>query len=443
MGRIAAASFAGTAIEFYDFFIFGTATALVFGKAFFGHYGGTRGTLALSATYAGAFVARPIGSVLFGHLGDRLGRKKTLVITLSMMGFSTFAIGLIPDYDHIGSAAPIILVCLRFLQGLAVGGEWAGAALLAVEFAPPRRRGLYAMFPQLGSPVAFAFSALTFLVVFNATGDPTKNTAFQDWGWRVPFLFSIVLVGVGLWIRLTIAETPVFAAALDRAAPPRIPVREAVAAQWRQILLVGGSLSGLFAFFYVGTVFMSGYAGKNPKGVPPGVLGLSTPTILRVQIIAAVVFLLCVVVSALTCDRVGRRVFVFGANVASIVIGLVLFKIVDGHGESGFAVGLSLMVGIVGVAYGPIAAYLPEMFDTRYRYTAAGLAYNLGGVIGGALPIIVAHQILKHSGSFAVGAFLAGFGVLSTVCSMALRDTRDTDIATVGIPTPALAPNPA
>ncbi|MGQ0466306.1 MAG: MFS transporter [Sporichthyaceae bacterium] len=440
MGRVAGAAFAGTAIEFYDFFIFGTATALVFGNAFFGQYGGTRGTLALGATYAVAFIARPIGSVLFGHVGDRLGRKRTLVFTLLLMGLSTFAIGLLPDYDAIGVAAPILLVTLRFLQGLAVGGEWAGAALLAAEHAPPHRRGLYSMFPQLGPPVAFGASALTFLVVFEATGDPTKNTAFQEWGWRVPFLFSIVLVAVGLWIRLKIEETPVFAAALDAAAPVRIPVREAIAAQWRQILLVGGALSGLFAFFYVGTVFLTGYAGRNPTGVPPGILGLSTPTILRVHVLAAGVFVACVVVSALYCDRFGRRAFLLGANAATVVLGLVLFAIVDDHGLAGFATGLCLIVACVGIAYGPLAAFLPEMFDARYRYTAAGLGYNLGGVLGGAIPIVLAHQILEHANSFAIGAYLSVLGLFSTVCVALLRDTKDADIPAAATQTQVIRP---
>ncbi|MGQ0464326.1 MAG: MFS transporter [Sporichthyaceae bacterium] len=434
MGRVAGAAFVGTAIEFYDFFIFGTATALVFGSQFFAAFGGARGTLALGATYAVAFLARPIGSVLFGHVGDRIGRKRTLVSTLLLMGLSTFAIGLIPNYATIGVAAPILLVCLRFLQGLAVGGEWAGAALLAAEYAPPRRRGLYSMFPQLGAPVAFGAAALTFLIVFNATGDPTRNTAFQDWGWRLPFLFSIVLVALGLWIRLSIEETPVFAAALDRAAPVRVPVREAFAAQWRQILLVGGSLAGMFGVFYVGTVFLTGYAGSNPGGVPPGVLGLSTPTILTVHVLGAGVGAGCVVASALLSDRFGRRRLVLAANLAGVVLCLVLFPIVEGHGRTGYAIGLHLMLACVGVATGPLAAYLPELFDTRYRYTAAGLGFNLGGVLGGAVPILIAHEILQRANSFVLGACLAGLCALSATCVLALRDTRAGDLAAPDVP---------
>ena len=429
MGRVAAAAFAGTTIEFYDFFIFGTATALVFGNVFFAELGGGRGTLALGATFAVAFVARPIGSILFGHIGDRLGRKRTLIYTLLLMGLSTFAIGLIPSYASIGMAAPIILVALRFLQGLAVGGEWAGAALLTAEYAPPKRRGLYGMFPQLGPGVAFALSAATFLAVFKITGDPTKSSDFQTWGWRIPFLASILLVGVGLYVRLRIEETPVFRDVLDRAAPPRVPVRDALAAQWRRILLTGGALTALFGFFYIGSVFVTGYAGKNPKGVPPGTLGFATPTILTVTIFAASVFAALCALAARLSDRFGRRRVMLAGNLFGIGAGLAVFPVLDTRSTAGLTVGICLLLGMVGISYGPAAAYLPEMFDPRYRYTAAGLGYNLAGILGGAIPIIFAAEILKAYNSFAIGIYLAGLAVLSTCCLLALPETRDVDIA--------------
>ncbi|MGQ0842860.1 MAG: MFS transporter [Sporichthyaceae bacterium] len=425
MHRIAGAAFAGSAIEFYDFFIFGTATALVFGQLFFSEFGGGRGTLALAATYAVAFVARPVGSIVFGHIGDRVGRKKTLVSTLLLMGLSTFAIGLIPSYGAIGWAAPAILVALRFLQGLAVGGEWAGAALLTAEFAPPNKRGRYGMFPQLGPAAALALSAATFLVVFALTGNPTTSDAFQSWGWRIPFLASIVLVAVGLYIRLEIEETPAFAEILERRAPVKSPVRDAVRAQWREILLAGGALAGLFGFFYIGTVFLTGYAGKNPKGVPPGVLGLSTQSILWIHVLAAAAFAVTTALSAVYSDRIGRRTVVLGANVVAVPLGLVVFQIVDSGGRAGLAWGMCLMLGLVGVAYGPCAAFLPEMFATRYRYTGAGLGYNLGGVLGGAIPIVFAHHLLAEYGSYAIGLYLAGLALLSSVCLWRLAETRE------------------
>lgn len=428
MGRVAAAAFAGTTIEFYDFYIFGTATALVFGKVFFGEIGGARGTLALAATFAVAFLARPFGSILFGHLGDKLGRKRTLIYTLLLMGLSTFAIGLIPSSATIGVAAPIILVALRFLQGLAVGGEWAGAALLTSEYAPPGRRGLYGMFPQIGPAIAFALSSLTFLAVFLITGDPTKNDAFQTWGWRLPFLFSIVLVAVGLYVRLRIEETPVFKAVVERSAPVRVPVRAAVKAQWRQILLTGGTLTGVFGFFYIGSVFVTGYAGRNPQGVPPGTLGLATPTILIIDMVAAAAFAVACVASALWSDRIGRRKVILAGNAAAVVVGLVVFPIMDTGDVVLVTVGLSLIFCMVGVPYGPAAAYLPEMFDPVYRYTAAGIGYNLAGVLGGAFPLIVASALLATYGSFAVGIYLALLALISMLCVIALPETRTVDI---------------
>ncbi len=429
MGRVAGAACAGTAIEFYDFFIFGTATALVFGQVFFSELGGGRGTLALGATYAVAFIARPIGSVLFGHIGDRLGRKRTLIYTLLLMGGSTFAIGLIPSYASIGMAAPIILVTLRFLQGLAVGGEWAGAALLTAEFAPPKKRGLYGMFPQLGPGIAFGLSAATFLVVFKITGNPTTSSAFQDWGWRIPFLASALLVGVGLYVRLRIEETPVFKAVLDAKAPARVPVGAAVSAQWRQILLVGGAMSAIFGFFYIASVFVTGYAGKNPKGVPPGILGLSTPTILTIHIISAFVFTGLCAYSAMRSDKLGRRRVMLFGNAAGIPIALLAFPILDEGGRTNLAIGMGLLFFVVGVCYGPAAAFLPEIFDTRYRYTAAGLGYNLAGILGGAVPIIIAPEILDAWGSDAIGYYLAGLAALSTACVWALPETKDRDLA--------------
>lgn len=428
MGRVAGAALAGTTIEFYDFFIFGTATALVFGSVFFTELGGARGTLALGATYAVAFVARPIGAIVFGHVGDRLGRKRTLIYTLSLMGLSTFAIGLIPSYDSIGIAAPVLLVTLRFLQGLAVGGEWAGAVLLTSEYAPPHQRGRYAMFPQLGPSLALALSAATFLLVFELTGNPAANSAFQDWGWRIPFLASIALVVVGLYVRLQVEETPVFRELLDAAAPVRVPVRAALAAKWREILLVAGAIAAPFAFFYIASVFVTGYAGRNPKGVPPGILGLSAPTILVVQIVAAAVFAACCACAALCSDRMGRRRLLLAGNLVGVPVAVVAFPIMERGGAVSLAVGMCLLLAMVGICYGPAGAYIPELFNPRYRYTGAGLGYNLGGVLGGAVPIIVAAEILDAWGSDAIGIYLASLAVLSTLSLLALPETRDVDI---------------
>ncbi|SDI32451.1 metabolite-proton symporter [Rhodococcus triatomae] len=419
--RVAIASCIGTTIEFYDFFIYGTAAALVFPTVFFPALGATAGTVASFATFAVAFFARPVGAMLFGHFGDRIGRKKTLVSTLLLMGISTLLIGLLPGADTIGVAAPIILVLLRFAQGFAVGGEWAGATLLTAEYAPPGKRGMYAMFPQLGPAIAFALSSGTFLFTGLALGD--TNEAFLTYGWRIPFLFSIVLVGIGLYMRLAIEETPVFRAeAAARSAADResgekrtLPFLDAWRFQTREILLSAGALAIMFAFFYMGTAYLTSYATTE--------LGFSRPFVLTVGICASVVFGAAVVVSALYSDRVGRRKVIMISCGFAVVWALVLFPLLDTGSPVAFVVGTVVTLAIFGIAYGPCGALLPEMFHTRYRYTGAGLGYNLAGVLGGAIPPLLAAPLAASYGSIAIGIMLALLGVLSFVCTRALVET--------------------
>lgn len=416
--RVAVASCIGTTIEFYDFFIYGTAAALVFPTVFFPALGSTAGTVASFATFAVAFFARPVGAMLFGHYGDRIGRKKTLVSTLLLMGISTLLIGLLPSAETIGVAAPLILVLLRFAQGFAVGGEWAGATLLTAEYAPPGKRGLYAMFPQLGPAIAFILSSGTFLVTGAVLGD--TNDAFLNWGWRVPFLFSIVLVGIGLYMRLAIEETPVFRAnQADRANQPaqKLPFADAWRYQSKEILLSAGALATLFAFFYLGTAFLTSYGTKT--------LGFSRPFVLSVGIASAVVFGAAIVVSALYSDRIGRRKVIMGSCVAALVWALALFPILDTGTPAAFVIGMFGTLAIFGVAYGPCGALLPEMFATRYRYTGAGLGYNLAGVLGGAIPPLIAAPLAASFGGIAIGVMLAALAVLSFFCTRALVETKD------------------
>ena len=433
MRRIALASLWGTTIEFYDFFIYGTAAALVFAKVFFPGLGASAGTVASFATFGVAFLFRPLGSILFGHLGDRVGRKRTLVATLLMMGLSTVAVGLLPDAKSIGVAAPIALVVLRAIQGLAVGGEWAGAALLTAEYAPKGRRGLYGMFPQLGPSCAFGLSSATFLVAALTI----SSEHFVSWGWRLPFLVSIVLVGVGLYVRLQIAETPVFREAQARHERARVPFAEALRHQWRQVLLVGGMLSMLFGFFYIGSVYLTSYAGPTP---PPashtGVLGLSRPTILACGIAASVVGAAVVALSALSSDRFGRRRVILAGNLVAVVWGLVLFPLMHPGSAFLFGLGLTGTSVISALAYGPVAAYLPEIFATRYRCSGAGMGYNLAGILGGALPLIVAPPLAARFGGMGVGMYMSALGLLSVVCVVALRETKG---ATLDAPAPAPA----
>ncbi|WP_433292614.1 MFS transporter [Pseudonocardia sp. CA-142604] len=418
MHRVATASFAGTTIEFYDFFIYGTAAALVFAPVFFPALGTAAGTVAAFATFGVAFFFRPVGSILFGHFGDRLGRKRTLVATLLLMGLSTFAIGLLPSAEMIGVLAPVVLVVLRALQGLAVGGEWAGAALLTTEYAPAHKRGLYSMFPQLGPGIALALSSMTFLV----TTLTLSPEAFREWGWRLPFLISILLVAVGLYIRLKVDETPVFRRVESRNEQVRLPFVTALRHQWREVLLTGGTLTMIFAFFYIGSVYLMSYASSAPGH---GVLGLSRPTVLVGALIGALVFAGTCVLSALWSDRHGRRRVILVGNVLAVVAGPLAFAIMQPGNAVSFVIGMVLLMVVVGIPYGPAAAYLPEIFAARYRYTGAGMGYNLAGIVGGAIPLIVAPPLTAAFGGIGVGIYLAALGLLSVLCVLVLPETKD------------------
>ncbi|BBG05091.1 MULTISPECIES: MFS transporter [Pseudonocardia] len=423
--RVAAASCAGTTIEFYDFFIYGTAAALVFPTVFFPALGATAGTVASFATFAVAFFARPVGAVIFGHYGDRIGRKRTLISTLLMMGIATVLIGLLPPAETIGVAAPLILVFLRFCQGFAVGGEWAGATLLTAEYAPKEKRGFYGVFPQLGPAIAFALSSGTFLVTGLIMGD--DDDAFLTYGWRIPFILSIALVGVGLWVRLSIEETPAFkdaqrrakseAATLDRS--KRLPFLEAVRAQPREVMLSAGALTMLFAFFYMGTAYLTAY-GTNPDGA-----ALSRPVVLSLGIGASVIFGAGIVISGILSDRFGRRNVIRVSCIAGIVWALALFPVLDIGTPLAFGIGLSVTLVIFSVSYGPAGSYLPELFAAKHRYTGAGLGYNLAGVFGGAIPPLLAPGLAASFGSVAIGVMLSVTAVISLISVSMLRETRN------------------
>jgi MFS family permease len=421
MRRIAIASCVGTTIEFYDFFIYGTAAALVFPKVFFPALGPAAATVASFATFAVAFVARPVGAVVFGHFGDRIGRKRTLISTLLLMGIATTLIGLLPGAATIGVAAPIVLVVLRFAQGFAVGGEWAGASLLTAEYAPPGERGRYATYPQLGAFLAFGLSSITFLVTGLLMGD--ADAAFLDYGWRIPFVLSSLLIVIGLYVRLRIEETPVFrheqAAAASARERTRPPFREAIVRQPREVLLAAGSITIVFSFFNMGTTYLTSY-GVNPAGA-----GQSRPTVLVAGIIAAVVAGAVTIATGRLSDRLGRRRLIMAAGAVGIVWGLLLFPLINTGATVAFVLGLVVTLSIVGVCYAPTGAFLPELFETRYRYTGAGLAYNLAGIVGGAIPPLLAPALTSSYGSIAIGVLLSVSAVLSYFCTRALAETKD------------------
>ncbi|WP_060722198.1 MFS transporter [Pseudonocardia sp. EC080625-04] len=417
MRRIALASMTGTVIEFYDFFIYGTAAALVFNKVFFPELGTAAGTALALATFGVAFVARPFGSILFGHFGDRLGRKGTLVTTLLLMGFSTLAIGLLPTTGTIGVLAPILLVVLRILQGLAVGGEWAGATLLTAENAPTKARGKYALYPQLGPSVAFALASATFLI----TALTMSDAAFASWGWRIPFIASVLLVGVGLYVRLALEETSSFRSSKAATTSTRLPVAEVFTSRPAAVFLGAGSTTAVFAFFYIGVTYLTSYGTQQ--------LELPRPTVLAMGIVGGLVFAMTTIASAILSDRVGRRRMVVIGNIASVAAGVAAFPIIDIGTAWSFGLGLSLVLGVVGIAYGPIGAQLPELFPTRYRYTGAGIAYNLAGVLGGGVVPLISAALVPVYGSLAIGLLLAGVSLASLLCTLALPQTDADSLA--------------
>lgn len=410
--RAATASFIGTAVEWYDYFIYGSAAALVFGPQFFPQFSATAATLAAFATYSVGFVARPIGGVIMGHFGDRIGRKTMLVVSLTVMGLATTLIGLLPTYRTIGVWAPVLLVLLRFVQGLGVGGEWGGAVLMAVEHAPPGKRGFYGSFPQMGVPGGLILAN----VVFLATSHGLGTAAFVDWGWRLPFLASSVLVAVGLVIRLKVDESPEFSsvrqgdAGQERA---RMPVVEVLRRQWKDVVLAGGTFIGNNAIGYIFMVYILAYGTQN--------LGFSRDDMLVVVLGSAVVWLGATAWSAHLSDRFGRRrVFVAGA-VGLLVWSAAFFPLVDLASMSALVLAMTVMAMALGFTYGPQAALFSELFPAKLRYSGSSLGYQLGAILGGGLAPTLATALydIGHS-SRLVTLYLVLITAFSLACLILL-----------------------
>lgn len=434
--RIVLASMVGTTIEFYDFYIYATAAVSVFPHLFFPKGDSTTALLASLATFGLAFVARPVGSVLFGHFGDRVGRKATLVGSLLLMGIATFAIGLLPTYAQVGIIAPALLAILRFSQGLALGGEWSGAALLATETAKPGKRGWAAMWPQLGAPFGFFLANGLFLLLIIWLGHsnvkPDLDGSFLTWGWRIPFLLSSVMVAIGLYVRLRIAETPVFQRAVDRGEKVKTPVAEVFRGSWRQLILGTFVMLATYTIFYIVTTWVLSYGtGKRP---PDGKgLGFAYVDFLQLQLIAVLFFAATLPISGLLSDRFGRRrpllVITAGIMAYGALFGPLLGSGTTSH--STMLVFLILGMTLMGFTFGPMSAVLPELFPTNVRYTGSGISYNVASILGAAVAPFIATWLATSYGVGWVGLYLFIAALMSFIAILLMRETKDESLDSV------------
>ncbi len=410
MRRVAVASMIGTSIEWYDFFIFGTASALVFGRLFFPTFSELAGTLAAFASFAVGFVARPVGGVLFGHIGDRIGRKTTLVVTLTMMGLATFLIGLMPTYSVVGVWAPILMVVLRFLQGLAVGGEWGGAVLMATEHSSSERRGFFGSFAQVGSAVGGLMSTGMFLLM-----QQLPEEDFVSWGWRVPFLLSIFLVFVGLFIRLRIMESPVFAQLKETRRVVKMPAVELMRTDARNVLLAAGMYLAHGVLFYALTVYTLAYTTST--------YGLAENTYLIGVTAASAIQIITIPFLGALSDKLGRRRVITFGTLFIIAFALPLNFMITSQVAA--LTWLAVIIGICighNAVYAPTAALYSEMFPANVRYSGASLGYQLGGAIAGFVPLTAASLVGAAGGDYwPIPALVAGSGLIGFVCISLIR----------------------
>ena len=417
-GQVLLASLVGTTIEFFDFYIYATAAVIVFPRLFFPASDPAAATLASLATFGIAFLARPVGSALFGHFGDRVGRKTTLVAALLTMGISTVAIGVLPTYATIGFAAPLLLALCRFGQGLGLGGEWGGAVLLAIENAPPGKRAWYGMFPQLGAPIGFFFSGGVFL----ALSEKLTNEEFFTYGWRIPFLASAALVLVGLYVRLTITETPVFREALNRRERVKVPM-VVVFRDYPRTLVIGIMVSlATFVLFYLMTVFALAW-GTGP-------LGYSRGRFLLMQLFGVLFFAAGIPIAAVLAER-GRRRTLIWVTAAIGVFGLVMAPMFAA-GPTGALLTLVVGLSLMGLTYGPLGTVLSELFPTSVRYTGSSLTFNFAGIFGASLAPYIATWLATNYGLQYVGYYLSSSAAVTFAGLVAMRETKDDDLARAG-----------
>jgi metabolite-proton symporter len=413
MATIAGASFIGTAVEWYDFFVYGNAAALIFGAKFFPSLSPLAGSLAAFSTFTVGFLARPLGGVVMGHFGDRIGRKLMLVASLMIMGVATFLIGLLPTYAQIGVWAPILLVALRFIQGLGIGGEWGGAVLIAVEHAPSHRRGFYGSFPQMGVPAGIILSNLVFLSLSKLL----TREQFDSWGWRVPFLLSSALVAIGLYVRFQLEESPLFKEVTQAQRHPRImPIAELLRRHWRKVLLASLAFTASTTVGYIVLVYVLSYGTTT--------LGMARNTVLLMVLLASVLQLVMIPALSALSDRLGRRrVFMTGA-IASAVWAVPFFMLLDTRNPWLLLLSLSVAVTFVSAMYGPQGAIAAELFPTSVRYSGASVGCQISSILGGGLAPTAAVALFAATGnSLSTALYIAGVCLISFIAIVLVPET--------------------
>ncbi|MCH2072394.1 MFS transporter [Acinetobacter pittii] len=414
--RVLFASLVGTTIEFFDFYIYATAAVIIFPHLFFPASSGSAAVLQSLATFAIAFIARPIGAALFGHLGDRIGRKATLVAALLTMGISTVCIGLLPTYAQIGIVAPLLLAVCRLGQGLGLGGEWSGAVLLATENAPEGKRAWYGMFPQLGAPIGFILATGSFLLLSAVI----PEQAFMQWGWRIPFIASAVLVIVGLYIRLKLHETPAFQKVLDKQKEVNIPFKEVLTKHTGKLILGTVAAICTFVVFYLTTVFALNWGTTK--------LGYARGEFLELQLFATLCFAAFIPLSAIFAEKFGRKTTSIGVCIAAAIFGLFFSSMLESGNTLIVFLFLCTGLAIMGLTYGPIGTVLSELFPTSVRYTGSALTFNLAGIFGASFAPLIATKLAETYGLYAVGYYLTAASLLSLIAFLLIRETKNDDV---------------